>query len=120
MFKVSILMIAALCFGLMGLVALVAPGRVSRQFGIDHLDVDGRNEIRAVYGGFGLAVAGGLVFALREPQWRAPAASAVALALAGMAVGRAVSAIIDRRIGGLPALYGCMEAIGAAALAATV
>ena len=95
---------------------MIAPERVTRQFGIPHLDVDGRNEVRAVYAGFGLAVAGGLVIAVLTPHWRAPAASAVSLALAGMAAGRVCSAVIDRRIGRFPGLYGCLEAAGALAL----
>jgi hypothetical protein len=90
---------------------------VSRQFDIPTLTAAGRNEVRAVYGGFGLAMAAGLAAALAVPGLRAGVCLAVAAALAGMAGGRLVSAGIDRTLGRLPALYLMLEAVMAAALA---
>ena len=100
----------------MGLAALFAPARVTGQFGISVLDVDGRNEVRAVYGGFGMAVATALGATLFVPEWRVLAAVSVAVALGGMAVGRVCSAIIDRHIGRFPMLYGAIEGGSALAL----
>jgi hypothetical protein len=108
-----VLAITALGFAFMGLIAVAAPERVTRQFGIPNLDADGRNEVRAVYGGFGIAVAAALVAALFAPDWRVPAAAAVAVALGGMTLGRAYSAVIDKRIGHFPAIYGSIEAVTA-------
>ena len=37
----------------MGLLALVSPERISSIYGSRTLTIDGRNELRAVYGGYG-------------------------------------------------------------------
>ena len=111
------ILLAILGFVVMGIGALVSPQRVSRQFDIPTLTAAGRNEVRAVYGGFGLAMAAGLAAALAVPGLRAGVCLAVAAALAGMAGGRLVSAGIDRTLGRLPALYLMLEAVMAAALA---
>jgi hypothetical protein len=99
----------ALFFLGMGVVALVRPDAILAFFGIRSLPVDARNEVRAVYGGFGVAVAGLLVMALRDEALRAGVVMAVAIALLGMASGRIVSAAIDRRIGRWPAVFFCVE-----------
>lgn len=106
---VAVLIVAASGFAFMGAVALVRPDRITRQFGIMALDTDGRNEVRAVYGGFGLAVAAALVGAVLVPTWRLPVALAVAVALAGMVLGRVISVCIDRRVGRFPLFYGAVE-----------
>ena len=111
------ILVAILGFGVMGIGALVSPLRVSRQFDMPTLTAAGRSEVRAVYGGFGLAMAAGLAAALALPGLRAGVCLTVAAALAGMAGGRLVSAGIDRALGRLPALYLVLEAVMAAALA---
>ncbi len=116
MFQLAVLGVAAGAFGFMGVAAIMAPARITAQFGVPSLDRDGRNEVRAVYGGFGVAVATGLLLAILRPELRGPVAAATAVALAGMASGRGVSAILDRGIGRFPALYGGLELIGALAL----
>ena len=115
-----VLAFAASGFTFMGLIAVAAPERVTRQFGIPNLDIDGRNEVRAVYGGFGIAVAIALAGALFVGDWRVPAAAAVAVALGGMALGRAYSAIIDKQIGRFPAIYGSIEATTALVMMAAI
>ncbi|HKY89528.1 MAG TPA: DUF4345 domain-containing protein [Nevskiaceae bacterium] len=99
----------------MGLVALVRPESILSFFGIPALTLDARNEVRAVYGGFGVAIAGLLVMALRDDGLRAGVLVAVAVALLGMAAGRVVSAIVDRKVGGWPAVFFCVE-VGLAGL----
>jgi hypothetical protein len=106
----------AVLFAIMGVGALAAPLLVTRQFGIPTLTAEGRSEVRAVYGGFGIAIAAVLLVAIREPSLRAGVCTTVASALAGMAAGRVVSAALDRTIGRAPALYLVLEAIGAVAL----
>ena len=67
----TLLGLIASAFLLMGLGALWRPVLVTAQFGIPSLTRDGRNEVRAVYGGFGLAMALVLLAAmqrLRETQ----------------------------------------------------
>lgn len=101
----------AVAFALMGIGALVRPTVVTRQFGIPALTAEGRSEVRAVYGGFGLAVAGMLVIAITTPDLRAGIAITVAVALFGMAVGRVVSAVIDRSLSKVVALYLVIEVV---------
>ena len=47
----------------MGLYALAAPAALVRPIGITLGESASRSEVRAVYGGFGLAIAGVLVYA---------------------------------------------------------
>lgn len=105
----------ALFFLGMGVVALLRPAAVLAFFGIGTLPVDARNEVRAVYGGFGVAIAAVLVMALRDDALRDGVLVAVAVALVGMAAGRVVSALVDRRVGQWPAVFFGVE-LGLAAL----
>jgi hypothetical protein len=111
-----IIIIAAVGFMLMGVVAMVAPTRVTEQFDISMLSVNGRNEVRAVYGGFGFAIAAMLLTALYLPALRAGICLTIGAALAGMAVGRIISVALDRAVGRYPLMYGCIETVGAALL----
>ena len=92
-------------FAAMGGFALLWPERVVAFFRTDGLTVDGRNEVRAVYGGFGVAVAGLLALGLRRPEWGAGAVLAVAVALLGMAAGRIVSRVVDGSAGPWPWVF---------------
>jgi hypothetical protein len=83
-------------FAGMGLVALVSPEVVTRTFGIPTLTNAGRNEVRAVYGGFGVAVAAMLAVAMNDPVLRAGVLLAVATSVGGMAAGRLVAALVER------------------------
>ena len=106
----------ASAFALMGIAALAKPTLVTRQFGIRGLEAAGRSEVRAVYGGFGLATSGALLLALRSPLLHAGICLTVGVALAGMALGRVVSWALDHRIEPAPLLYLALELLGAAAL----
>jgi hypothetical protein len=108
--------LVALFFLGMGLVALADPERVVAYFGIATLTVDGRSEVRAVYGGFGIAVAALLVFALQSDRLGAGILAAVGLSLAGMAAGRLVSRLADGGAGFYPRLFLGLELVMAAAL----
>ena len=94
-------------FAGMGLLALASPESITRTFGISTLTPAGRNEVRAVYGGFGLAVAAVLVLALSEPSLRAGILLAVAASLAGMAAGRVVAALVERPSSFYPSWFYC-------------
>ncbi|MFM7598134.1 MAG: DUF4345 domain-containing protein [Actinomycetota bacterium] len=107
-----ILIALAVAFALMGIGALVSPTVVTRQFGIPTLTPEGRSEVRAVYGGFGLAIAGVLVYAVINIDLREGIAITVAIALFGMAAGRLVSAAIDRSMSKVAALYLVIEVVG--------
>ncbi|MFD6062054.1 DUF4345 domain-containing protein [Rhodococcus wratislaviensis] len=87
----------ALFFAGMGVYGLAAPVRLVAPFGLSADSATSRAEVRAVYGGFGVAVAGLLFFAAFDIHGiRSVAAVTVAVALLGMAFGRIVSAVADR------------------------
>lgn len=90
------IVVAAVFFAGMGIYGLVMPAALVRPFGIVASGPDARNEVRAVYGGFGLAIAGLLVAAALDEGIRRGAVIAVAVALGGMAAGRLIGALRDR------------------------
>ena len=108
--------IVAVLFALMGIGAFVRPRTFVSPFGVTAETPDARNEIQAVYGGFGLAVAATLLAASAYPQFRDGVVVAVAASLAGMAGGRAVAALRERP-GRMPVIFFFVEAVGAAFLA---
>ena len=108
--------VAALGFAAMGLGSLLRPEQVLAQFGVSRLDIDGRNEVRGVYGGCGLAMAAILALAAIDDVMRGGIALTVAVALVGMALGRLISAVTDRGITRIPVVYLVIELVGAGAL----
>jgi Domain of unknown function (DUF4345) len=112
--------VVAALFAAMGAAALAAPARILEPFGVALETPDGRSEVRAVYGGFGLAVAGLLgVAAAGGGDARKGILVAVGVALAGMAFGRLVSRVFERPSGFYPVwLFFWVEVVGAAALIA--
>lgn len=105
----------------MGLYALVAPASLIRPFGVTLSRPESRAEVRAVYGGFGLAVAGVLVYAALNPSVGPAILITVAVALTGMAVGRLISAVVDERTAFYPNwFYFLVEVVLAAALVLAV
>jgi len=95
----------------MGIGALLKPVVVTAQFDIPELSSAGRNEVRAVYVGFGVMIAVARGVALQHPAMRGGVLFAVALAFAGMAAGRVISALIDRRFDAWPLRYCVLEAV---------
>jgi Domain of unknown function (DUF4345) len=115
---VAVIAVIAVFFLGMGIYALVAPAALVRPFGITLGESASRSEVRAVYGGFGVAIAGVLVFAIGEQgDIRTGILLTVGAALAGMAFGRIVSAVVDDRTAFYPNWFYCLvESIAAAAL----
>jgi hypothetical protein len=105
----------------MGVYALAAPAMLVRPFGITLEQSTSRSEVRAVYGGFGLAMAAVLTYAaVAAGPHRTGILLAVGVALAGMALGRLVSAVVDGRTAFYPNwFYFGVEAVAAAALLIT-
>ncbi|MBF6063057.1 DUF4345 family protein [Nocardia terpenica] len=118
---VAVIIVAAAAFLGMGVYALWAPEALVRPFGIRLGGATGRYEVRAVYGGFGIAMAAILAVAACHPgSWRSGIVVTVAAALGGMAVGRIASAALDGRTALYPNWFYCIvEAAAAAALLAT-
>lgn len=110
----------AVFFSGMGLVALLRPERVLAFFGTHQLTRDGRNEVRAVYGGFGLAIAALLGASFHLPEHRSGVLITVAVALLGMAAGRLIAAALDGPPGFFPWLFFGVEIALAALLLAAV
>jgi hypothetical protein len=91
-----LVVIVAVFFAGMGVYALAAPQALIRPFRIKLEGGEARTEIRAVYGGFGLAIAGLLGWAATEPAEHDGILITVAVAVFGMAAGRLIGRVFDR------------------------
>jgi hypothetical protein len=109
--------VVALGLAVMGLAALVKPAVIWAPFGVVPSTPESRNEVRAVYGGFGVALAVLLFVADGwAPDVRAGVLLTVAIALLGMAGGRAISAFVEpKALIGYPGFFMVLEG-GLAAL----
>ncbi len=88
--------LVAIFFAGMGVAALVKPALIWAPFGVAPTTPEARNEVRAVYGGFGLAIAALLVAAeSATADFRDGVLVSVAVALGGMAAGRLLGAVAD-------------------------
>lgn len=116
-----VLAVTAVLFLGMGVAALIAPTAILRPFGVVLSNADARAEMRAVYGGFGVALAALLGLAAADlPGLRPGAMWAVAFALAGMAAGRLVARCVERPTRFYPVwFYFWVELVVAAVLVAT-
>ncbi len=95
--SVTLIVLVAVFFALMGLYGLARPTQLIALFGPLADRVDARSEVRAVYGGFGIAIAVVLGVAATDTSGiRLGVCVAVAAALIGMAFGRVVSAVVER------------------------
>ncbi|MFE0381978.1 DUF4345 domain-containing protein [Streptomyces inhibens] len=113
----------ALFFLGMGLYGLAAPARLVRPFGIRLEGATARTEVRAVYGGFGVAMAALLGWAAADPAdaLRRGAVLAVAVALLGMAGGRLAARLAEPPGSWYPSWFYCgVEVCGGGVLLATV
>lgn len=115
---VAVIGVIAVFFLGMGVYALAAPAAIVRPFGTTLGGDASRSEVRAVYGGFGLAIAGVLVYAVvADGDVRTGILIAVGAALAGMAFGRLAAAVLGDRTSFYPNWFYCLvEAVAAAAL----
>ncbi len=114
MLAAVVIAVSAMFFAGMGIYALAAPARLTAPFQVTLGSATARAEIRAVYGGFGLAVAAVLVVAIADPALRTGVVITVAAALAGMAAGRLIS-VLDGRTGFYPNWFYFLVESGAAA-----
>jgi hypothetical protein len=108
MAELLVITVAVFFFG-MGAIALVRPAQIVGYFGTCDLTVDGRSEVRAVYGGFGIVIAALLAWTLMDPTLAAGILTTVAVSLVGMASGRVVSRLVDGAPGFYPALFFFVE-----------
>lgn len=116
-----VIAVVGVFFAGMGIYAFVAPGSILTPAGFTVDNATARSEVRAVYGGFGLAIAGVLAYAAvaASDPVRTGIVITVAAALGGMAFGRIVSGLLGDRPAFYPNWFYCLvEAAGAGALAA--
>jgi hypothetical protein len=114
---IAVIAVIGVFFAGMGVYALAAPAAIVRPFGITLSEAASRSEVRAVYGGFGLAIAGVLGYAAYAEHARYGIVLTVGVALAGMAFGRIVSALVDERTAFYPNWFYCLvEAVAAGVL----
>ncbi len=109
--------LAGLFYLALGLAALVQPTTLLSGFGLPAKVRDARNEVRAVYGGLPLAMAALVFWSLAGAAHATGILLSLAVASLGMALGRMLSAVIDRSIGQLPKLFIGVELVLAAFLA---
>jgi hypothetical protein len=116
-----IIVVAVFFFG-MGVSGLVAPAALIKPFRMVADSAEARSEVRAVYGGFGVAIGGLLLMALGDPGGtRAGVLVTVAVALLGMAFGRLVARAVERPAAFYPLwCYFWVEVVAAGALLASI
>lgn len=110
----QIILVAAV-FAAIGVYGIFAPKKMFAHFGVALDTTDGRNEVRAVYGGMCLAVA---ILLIEAPFLGAMAPGiflTVLVLLAGMALGRIASLFVERP-GALPMIFLATELFGAGLL----
>ena len=90
------LTIAFLLFAAMGVALLWRPQYITRVTNIELSTPESRSETRAIYGGFGVAIALALFVAMVYSDFRPGIMFATGLALIGMAGGRGYSAWLER------------------------
>lgn len=114
----AVVLVAAALFA-MGVAALVKPEFIVAFFGTRSLTTDGRSEVRAVYGGYGVAM--GLLLWLAAGSGNAPVREGVlvcaAVSLFGMAAGRVISLVVDGVPGRWPFVFLSVEVVAALLLA---
>ncbi len=109
------LIIVGAAFIAMGIAALFSPRFIQSFFGIETSTADFRNEIRAVYGGFGIAVGGLLLTVIKYTDLQFGVILAVMIATLGMAAGRLISLLFERP-GKWPYIFLLVEITGGALL----
>lgn len=112
----AVILAVAVFFLGMGLYALAAPAALARPFRIVVNAPESRSEIRAVYGGFGVAIAAVLTAAAFNAGIRTGIVITVAAALTGMALGRLISRLADRATAFYPIWFYFWVEAGTAAL----
>lgn len=111
--------IVAIGFAWMGLVAFVRPRTLLAMLDLPAETPDARNEVQAVYGGYGIAMALALIVPNWQPDWRGGIALTAGLALAGMAAGRVIAALRERP-GRWPVIFFAIEAAASGLLLSTL
>ncbi|MFI9504943.1 DUF4345 family protein [Nocardia sp. NPDC052566] len=116
--SIVLIAVVALFFAAMGVYGLLRPSQLVDPLGLLADRPDSRAEVRAVYGGFGIAIAVVLGLAAADiGDMRFGTCVTVAAALGGMAFGRIWSAVLERPSAFYPVwFFLIIEALGAGLL----
>ena len=106
-----VVVVNAAFFFAMGAVGLLRPQRVPAVFGMHEITADFRNEVRAIYGGFGIFIGGILLYAQFISNAPAGMILTVGLSLFAMAFGRLVSVLIEKNMGFWPRVFMLIEVL---------
>ena len=97
-----------LCGG-MGIFGILKPQTLADDLGFtNNLSADGKSELRAVIGGFGIFMAGLLYFS-KDTNFESGIRLTFATCMIGFASGRVISAIIDKEINAISIKSLCFE-----------
>ena len=116
----ALVLVVSLGFFVMGIAAIGWPVRFADFVGYKSITPDGSNEVRAVYGGFGVFIAMALMIALRSPYYAPGIYVCAMLALLGMVSGRIVSILFDGTPSGMILGAVAIESTGALILYAAL
>ena len=105
------LFLAFLLFAAMGGVMLWKPEYLTRLTGVELSTIESRNEARAVYGGFGVAMAIAMFIAMVYSPLSGGILLTSGLALIGMAAGRGYSAWLEMPTNSLVWVFLGVEAV---------
>ena len=86
--------ITAAAFTGFGTALLVKP-EILKKIGIRATDPNARTELRAMYGGMELGFGAFFALALRNPEWRKPALTAILLGIGSLGATRIATAIAE-------------------------
>lgn len=111
-----IISVTAALFVAMGLMAIYDPVYTLSFLSAGDLGADMRNEVRAVYGGFSIAMGIALFISLRRSPLGKGIVVTVAMAVGGMAAGRLISLTIEMPGTDWPIVFLAIEVVSAALL----
>lgn len=104
--SIVLIAVVAVFFAAMGVFGLLRPSQLVDVVGVLADRPDARTEVRAVYGGFGIAIAVVLGLAAADVgDLRYGACLAIAAALGGMAFGRVLSAALESPLAFFPVWF---------------
>ena len=112
----TLIYLIAVFFLLMGLAGIFRPMRILNLLSVKETSPEMRNEARAVYGGFGIAIAVALFLATRLDGLRVGILFTVSLSMLGMAFGRIASLLVERPTGKNPYIFLILEILLSLAL----
>lgn len=105
----TLIYLTAVLYLIMGVLGIFQPMRILKMLSVTETSPEMRNEARAVYGGFGVAIATALFLATRLDGLRIGVLFTVAISLLGMAVGRMISLLVERPSGKNPYIFLVLE-----------